>query len=139
MTTEQGKQRIEELRAILRNEDMSSGELHELQNMTEFIEDDDVEMLEAAGIPEDNEPESFQFEILRQIMVHESEIFEIKARNKDEAIRLAKAKLRAGYDMDSGNHFSMIDGTEKVVEPTTEPTEELIDTDTQEILATNLK
>jgi hypothetical protein len=139
MTTEQGKQRIEELRAILRNEDMSSGELHELQNMTEFIEDDDVEMLEAAGIPEDNEPESFQFEILRQIMVHESEIFEIKARNKDEAIRLAKAKLRAGYDMDSGNHFSMIDGTEKVVEPTTEPTEELIDTDTSETLATNLK
>lgn len=139
MTTEQGKKRIEELRAILRNEDMSYEELHELQNMTEFIEDGDVEMLEAAGVPEFTEPQPYQFEIRRTIRVIESEIFEIEARTRDEAIRLAHAKFEEGYNMNSGNHFEMIAGTESVIESDTEATEELIDTDTSETLAKNLK
>lgn len=48
------KKRLEELRAILRSESMSYDELHELQDFGErgLIEPDDVELLEAAGVPE---------------------------------------------------------------------------------------
>jgi len=45
-------ERLEELRAILRDETMSYGELAELQGLAEFIEPGDVELLEAAGVPE---------------------------------------------------------------------------------------
>ncbi len=49
MTT---RQRLEYLRAELRAERISYGELHELQSLAEHIEPDDVELLEAAGVPE---------------------------------------------------------------------------------------
>lgn len=44
--------RLEELRAALRSESMSYGELAELQGLAEFIDEGDVELLEAAGVPE---------------------------------------------------------------------------------------
>lgn len=50
MTTQ--TQRLEEIRTEIRAERISYGELFELQNMTEFIEPDDVELLEWAGVPE---------------------------------------------------------------------------------------
>ncbi len=48
------KKRLEELRVILRSESISYDELHELQDFGErgLIEPDDVELLEAAGVPE---------------------------------------------------------------------------------------
>jgi hypothetical protein len=46
------QERLEELRAILRSESMSYGELAELQGLAKHIEPDDVELLEAAGVPE---------------------------------------------------------------------------------------
>lgn len=49
------KKRLEELRQTLRDENMSYGELIELQSLIEFIEPGDVELLEAAGVPEFNE------------------------------------------------------------------------------------
>lgn len=47
-------ERLEELRAALRDESISWGELHELQTLGEngHIPDDDVELREAAGLPE---------------------------------------------------------------------------------------
>ena len=55
------KKRLEYLRHELRAERISYGELNELQSLAEYIEPDDVELLEAAGVPEfDNyEPESY--------------------------------------------------------------------------------
>jgi len=50
MTKEQ--KRLEYLRAELRAERISYGELHELQNLVPFIDPTDVELLEAAGVPE---------------------------------------------------------------------------------------
>lgn len=47
------KNRLEYLRQQLRGECISYGELHELQSLAEHIEKDDVELLEAAGVPED--------------------------------------------------------------------------------------
>lgn len=46
------KQRLEYLRAQLRAERLSYGDIVELQNLAEYIETGDVELLEAAGVPE---------------------------------------------------------------------------------------
>jgi len=51
-TTKQIRERLEELRQELRQERISYGELSELQSLADHIEDDDVELLEAAGVPE---------------------------------------------------------------------------------------
>lgn len=47
------KERLEYLRQELRAERISYGELAELQSLVEYIEEGDVELLEAAGVPED--------------------------------------------------------------------------------------
>jgi hypothetical protein len=49
--------RLEYLRGELRGERISQGELAELQGLAEHIEPGDVELLEAAGVPEHPEPE----------------------------------------------------------------------------------
>jgi hypothetical protein len=46
------KERLEYLRQELRAERISYGELQELQSLVDFIEEGDVELLEAAGVPE---------------------------------------------------------------------------------------
>ena len=46
------KQRLEYLRGELRAERISYEELAELQSLAEYIDKDDVELLEAAGVPE---------------------------------------------------------------------------------------
>lgn len=51
-TSGQIKKRLENLRAELRAESISWGELHELQSLAKHIEPGDVELLEAAGVPE---------------------------------------------------------------------------------------
>lgn len=46
--------RLERIRESLRRQNISYGELHELQAMTRFIDPGDLELLEAAGVPEHN-------------------------------------------------------------------------------------
>ncbi len=46
------KQRLEYIRGELRAERISQGELAELQSLIPHIEPGDVELLEAAGVPE---------------------------------------------------------------------------------------
>lgn len=46
------RKRLEELRIILRAENMSYEELAELQSLAQCIDPSDVELLEAAGVPE---------------------------------------------------------------------------------------
>ena len=46
------KERLEEIREEIRNERVSIGELIELRSLIEFIDKDDVELLEWAGVPE---------------------------------------------------------------------------------------
>lgn len=53
MSRTEHEQRLEELRAILRSESISYGELAELQDLAPYIVDGDVELLEAAGVPEE--------------------------------------------------------------------------------------
>ena len=52
MSTQQIKQRLEYLRGELQGERISQGELCELQSLAEHIEPGDVQLLEAAGVPE---------------------------------------------------------------------------------------
>ena len=46
------KKRLEYLRKELRSECISYGELVELQSLSEHIEDGDLELLQASGVPE---------------------------------------------------------------------------------------
>ena len=46
------KKRLEEIRKALRAENISYGELAELQSLKKYIEPNDVELLEPAGVPE---------------------------------------------------------------------------------------
>lgn len=46
------KKRLEEIRKELRAERLSWGAVHELQCLTKYIDPSDVELLEAAGVPE---------------------------------------------------------------------------------------
>jgi hypothetical protein len=48
------KQRLEYLRQELRAERISYEELAELQSLVEHIGKDDIELLEAAGVPENS-------------------------------------------------------------------------------------
>jgi len=48
----EAKERLEYLRGEIRRERISWGELLELQSLIQWIEPGDVELLEAAGIPE---------------------------------------------------------------------------------------
>lgn len=52
MKTETIQQRLEYLRKELRAERISYEELAELQSLKDHIEESDVELLEAAGVPE---------------------------------------------------------------------------------------
>ena len=56
--TQQIKQRLEYLRGELRAERISYGELVELQSLIPHIEPGDVELLEAAGVPEGKDADS---------------------------------------------------------------------------------
>lgn len=53
MTQEQINERLEYLRAEIREERISYGDVAELQSLAEYIEDGDVELLEWAGVGED--------------------------------------------------------------------------------------
>jgi hypothetical protein len=46
------KKRLEEIRQAIREENVSIGELLELQSLVEYIEEGDVELLEWAGVKE---------------------------------------------------------------------------------------
>jgi hypothetical protein len=52
MSPQEIQQRLEFLRAELRAERISYDELHELQSLAAYIDPDDVELLQAAGVPE---------------------------------------------------------------------------------------
>ena len=52
MKNQQIKDRLEYLRGELRAECISYGELAELQDLAIYIAEDDIELLEVAGVPE---------------------------------------------------------------------------------------
>lgn len=63
------KERLEYLRGELRAERISYGEINELVGLAEYIEADDVELLEAAGVPE------YQKKITNTMIIEEIEAY----------------------------------------------------------------
>lgn len=53
ISTPNVKERLEEIRTSLENETVSYGELAELSNLVDYIEDGDTLLLEAAGVSEE--------------------------------------------------------------------------------------
>lgn len=97
------KERLEEIREELNNESVSYGELAELQELTEFIEEDDVQLLEAAGVTEfesektidlsDLEGEYSIDEMEQVIETIEERIEEAKSTMSEEQIEMAKEEF----------------------------------------------
>jgi hypothetical protein len=52
ITPAKAKKRLEKLRKELRAERISWGEIAELESLKDYIDKNDVELLEAAGVPE---------------------------------------------------------------------------------------
>jgi len=52
MTKKEIEKKLKEIKKSIKNEDISYGEIAELQALSEYIGDDDVELRELAGIPE---------------------------------------------------------------------------------------
>ncbi len=86
--------RLEYLRTELRAGTMSYGELAELQSLKAHIEPGDVELLEAAGVPEfpeDEEPESYYIEYLNASKKHARDRMDFT--NYNEAVNWGKANI----------------------------------------------
>ena len=107
-------ERLEYLRQALRDECISYGELTELQSLAEHIAPNDVELLEAAGVPEhalfedefDDENDLFldwenlPTDVLAVLTKHQSNEDEMYTYNQCEA--LVKDLEAIGYTCDYG-------------------------------------
>jgi len=94
------KKRLEQIRKSLRREDLSYGEIAELEALSDFIEADDIELRQAAGLPE------AEYDMDGNILEHEKgETAEISI-SKDEMEKLHKG---GKVDIDkNGVIFSLI-------------------------------
>jgi len=52
MNTKQAKQRLEKIRLSIENQNISYGEIFELASLVKYIDKNDVELLQWAGLPE---------------------------------------------------------------------------------------
>jgi hypothetical protein len=127
----EAKKRLEELREELRSETISYGELFELQSLVEYIDKDDVELLEAAGVPEFDDDEfkhggmmadggeieaKKRLEELREELRSETisygELFELQSLveyiDKDD-VELLEAAGVPEFDDDEFKHGGMMD------------------------------
>jgi hypothetical protein len=136
------KERLEEIREELDNESISYGELVELQELTEFIDENDVQLLEAAGVPEFKEEPTIDLSDLEGeysidqmdtvIETIEERIEEAKSTMSEEEIEMVKEehgvfdKVKepiAPTDEDVESLFDMIDEEEEDDDDTTWLTE----------------
>lgn len=68
------KERLEYLRGELRKCEMSYGELAELQSLAKYIESSDVELLEAAGVPEFEEEKYKVWVMMKEFATEEEAV-----------------------------------------------------------------
>ena len=78
--TQTPAERLEVLRGAIRDENISMGELIELQGLAEHIDDSDVELLQAAGVPEPNVWDEEQGDWKRDPEVEEAAVVALSAR-----------------------------------------------------------
>jgi hypothetical protein len=119
------KERLEEIREELDNESISYGELVELQELTEFIDENDVQLLEAAGVPEFKEEPRIDLSDLEGeysidqmdtvIETIEERIEEAKSTMSEEEIEMVKEE------------HGIVDKVKEPIAPTDEDVESLFD------------
>lgn len=101
MTEKEIKERLEYLRGELKAERISYDEIAELQSLTKYIDKDDVELLEAAGVPE------FKEESLDEISISWS-IDDVKSvdqnRQDDSTTPLTDDECREVLRLAKDNH-----------------------------------
>lgn len=105
MTQSAIKERLEYLRGELRAERISYGELAELQSLAAHIDPSDVELLEAAGVPEHSQdPEK-----ATHLYVVEVRLDRMKVEHVGEALRRlsAAADTLTSEGLDVGVWFSV--------------------------------
>lgn len=93
-----GQFRLEYLRAELRAERISYGELAELQEMARHIAPDDLELREAAGLPEHDEPGGISPEGIA--LGHRYEMGNVNAYCRKCSKEQGVTVLDCDYDMD---------------------------------------
>jgi hypothetical protein len=101
MTATDDRKRLEYLRQALRAESISWGELNELQGLAEHIEPGDVELLEAAGVPEFPEEDP----VTATITAHgktESDLLDAL----NEAVRRIEGGCTTGFDSNDDSSFN---------------------------------
>ena len=119
------KERLEEIREELDNESISYGELVELQELTEFIDENDVQLLEAAGVPEFKEEPRIDLSDLEGeysidqmdtvIETIEERIEEAKSTMSEEEIEMVKEE------------HGIVDKVKEPIVPTDDNAESLFD------------
>jgi hypothetical protein len=67
MTKKQALKRLEEIRKSIEAENISYGEIAELQNLVEYIDKSDVVLLEWAGVPEHKEETGDGFFVISRL------------------------------------------------------------------------
>ena len=89
----EAKKRLEEIRKSLKNEDLSYGELSELQSLSQHIDKDDVELRQAAGIPEFAKGGKLSTEAVKKGYIRRDRYDKLK-KEKDEKIDDLKQDLK---------------------------------------------
>ena len=99
----EAKKRLEEIRKSLKNEDLSYGELSELQSLSQHIDKDDVELRQAAGIPEFARGGSVEGKIDRDrfVKLRREKDKEIKKLKKEKGALRKETLKQADKDCDT--------------------------------------
>lgn len=94
------KKRLEELRVELRAERISYGEIVELQSLVKYIDEGDVELLEAAGEPETKS----ELKLFRVWVTSTTSYYlDVEAEDKEQALELGKEADGGDFIEDEGS------------------------------------
>ena len=88
------KKRLEYLRKEIRAERISYSEIAELQSLSKYIDDDDIELLQWAGVSEEEYKKMKTFEI--EVIEHRSYFCKLKAETKRKAMKKVKELYHNG-------------------------------------------
>lgn len=86
------KERLESLRKALQAENISYGELAELQSLKEYIEPGDVELLEAAGVPEFPGADEMGKDSGKKVTVKKADVEDMQKAKEDKGSEKPEVK-----------------------------------------------
>ena len=99
-TKAQAKKRLEELRKELRAERISYSELAELQSLKDYIEEGDIELLEAAGVSENKILNNHEVtDLIYDTLFNNGDLHELLDLNevKDQEVEAHRGRISFTY------------------------------------------